>query len=71
MEDLIIDPGEWRTLTSHQKHRVAILKPETTMAQARSIIDSFGNPYKDGSANITARIELGEQTTLIVHAMLY
>lgn len=73
MVDPLIDPGEWRTLTSHQKHRVAILKPETTMDQARAIIESFGNPHKDrgGKAHITAKIELGEQVSLVVHAMCY
>lgn len=73
MDDRIIDTGEWRTLTSHQKHRIAILKPEATMADAIKIIESFGNPHRDkgGKTNITASIELGEQILLKVHAMWY
>lgn len=73
IDSLMIDPGEWRTLTSHQKQRIAILKPETTMADAIRIVDSFGNPHHDkgGKTNITSSIDPGEKVLLKVHAMWY
>ncbi len=64
----MIDAGEWRTLTSHQKHRVAILKPETTLAQVMEIAKSFGDPFK-GEGQITATLK--DFKTLEVHAMWY
>ncbi len=70
MDELLIDPGEWRSLTPHQKHRVAILKPETTLAQVVEIVKAFGNPFGN-EGKITARVELEGELRLVVHSMLY